>query len=205
MIKSSLELIHIDYFREKGSILFTDLLSKELFNKAKQALCFIPKKSERNCWKNYDVLKKLSMNHNFTSIASALCRQKSLRLGFDHYFSSFHELKDFFKENPLSQKCSIDGLEIALLINLSASEVEITKESLTFPLTSGSACFFNPKNPLTLPEIPLTEGPFFLITYCKQNARYIYQALDVYTHEEKKEGQAFGDLISSRLHPLLSY
>lgn len=203
MKKTSLQLQHIDYFKEKGSILFHDVISEKNLHIFKSALCFLQKKTCRNCWSLDPILKKLSFNASLISIALQLAQTSKLRFGFDHVFASLEDLKDFFKpEVSLAQMSSIDGLEIAALINLSMAPSEEPTPS-TFPLSSASGCFFHPKKPLDLSQIESASGPFFLITFCKPNARYIHQALDPYTHLGKQEGLAFGDLLATPFHPLL--
>ncbi len=203
MKKTSLELQHIDYFVEKGSILFHNVITEKKLHELKLALCFFQKNTARNCWSQHPELKKLSFNSTLTSIALGLSQTKTLRFGFDHLFSSLKELKDFFKADlPLSKISSIDGLEIAALINLSL-EPSPEQFATTFPFGSASGCFFNPKKLLDLSTIENAEGPFFLITYCKPQARYVYQSTDPFTHLGKQEGLVFGDLLAPQFHPLL--
>lgn len=203
MKKTSLELQHIDYFLEKGSILFYDVFTESKLHQFKMALCFFNQRSARNCWVQQEQIKKLTLNPTLCSIALQLSQKKSLRLGFDHLFASLKELKEFFKpELPLSKMSSIDGLEIGVLLNLSLAAAPESYET-SFPLASASGCFFNPQKPLDLAHIEQAEGPFFLITYCRPNARYIHQAEDPFTHQGKQEGSVFGDLLAPHRHPLL--
>lgn len=203
MKKTSLELQHIDYFIEKGSILFHDVISEKKLHDYKLALCFFQKHSQRNCWSQHPEIKKLSFNSSLTSIALQLAQTKTLRFGFDHLFSSLKELKEFFKSDlPLSKISSIDGLEIAALINLSTAPSPESFAS-TFPISAASGCFFNPKKTLDLSNIEEAQGPFFLITYCKPTARYVHQSADPFTHLGKQEGIVFGDLLAPQFHPLL--
>lgn len=203
MKKTSLELQHIDFFVEKGSILFHDVIPEKKLHEYKLALCFFQKPSARNCWSSSAEIKKLSFNPTLSSIALQLAQTKSLRFGFDHLFSSFQELKEFFKADvPLSKISSIDGLEVAALINLSLAPSPESFTS-TFPFGSASGCFFNPTKPLDLSNVEAAEGPFFLITYCKPQARYIHQSADPFTHLGKQEGLVFGDLLAPSFHPLL--
>jgi hypothetical protein len=203
MKRTSLELQHIDYFIAKGSILFQDIIPEKKLHAYKLALCFFQKRSARNCWSSHPEIKKLSFSPALASIALQLAQTKSLRFGYDHLFSSLNELKDFFKTDlPLSKISSIDGLEIAALINLSMAPPPDFFTS-SFPFGSASGCFFDPKRLLDLSQVEQAEGPFFLITYCKPQARYIHQSADPFTHLGKQEGLVFGDLLSPEFHPLL--
>ena len=202
MKRHSLELQHIDHYMEKGYILFKDLLSCSKVREVKESALFLGLKNQRNSWKLSELIKKQALHISLSSIASSLVRLKTLRFGFDHYFHDTESLKEFFNHSTtLSQLSSIDGLEIALIINLSQE----TESDSLFPSCQGSGMFFNPKKPLDLTGIELAQGPFLLIAYCKSGARYIFQPLDPFTHEEKKEGIEFGDILSSKLHPFVHF
>lgn len=207
MAKHILELQHIDFLYEKGSILFHNLLPLSKIKAYQESLSSLKVYTKRNIWQHSLVLQKLCFNHQLADLAAQLSRLKALRFGFDHYFSSFKELSNFFSENKsLEEMSSIDGLEIALLLNLSSStELENTSSS-SLPILSGSGTYFNTYTPLNvLMEETPPEGPFLLIAYCKANARYIHKHSDPFTHDAKKEKCGFGDLLANAYHPLVHY
>jgi hypothetical protein len=218
MARQTLELQHIDIFYEKGSILFHDLFSLQKVAEYQKVLSSLSPSHKRNIWQHSPLLKNLCFNHQLGHLAADLSRLKPLRFAFDHYFPSFKELITFFSENTsLNDLSSIDGLEIALLLNLSSS-IELTSES-RLPLLSGSGMFFDTNFCLNassdqreenllegpFPEDRTPEGPFLLIAYCKANARYIFKPSDPFTHDVKKEKCAFGDLVSNIHHPVVHY
>lgn len=204
MNKHVLELQHIDFFSEKGSVLFHHLLNPTLVHNYRTLLSNIP--GIRNVWKHSEPLKKLSFNYKFAAIAGELSRLKSLRFAFDHYFPTFESLKKFLSQGPyLHVFNSIDGLELALLINLSDTDSPHENSTSTFPSNGGSGTFFSADaDPIDL-SIEEVKGPFFLIAYCSPSSRYLYNALDPFTHDVKKESCGFGDRLANSYHPLVYY
>lgn len=210
MAKQTLELQHIDFLYEQGAILFHDLLPSGKIKGYREALASLKCASKRNVWQCAPLLQTLCFSHQLAHIAGQLSRLKALRFGCDHYFASFKDLTSFFSEGkPLNEMISIDGLEIALLLNLSNSMEMEHNDTSPLPLLSGSGTFFNTAEPLKLaielPEGIFLEGPFLLITYCKANARYLHKPLDPFTHDVKKEKCGFGDLLANTHHPLLHH
>ena len=80
---------------------------------------------------------------------------------------------------PLTEWSSIQPLTIALLLQ-----------------PDRSALFINPTIPLEIP-------PGLLIVYAPLIALYTYNPLDLYVHELKKYGYAFGDRLGNHTHPLV--
>lgn len=204
MKKQVLESQHIDFFDQHGCIVFHDLLPTHVLADYRFLLAKIC--TTRNVWKHSEVLKKLSFNHSFACIAAELSRLKQLRFAFDQYFPSFESLLSFLTRAPsLNALNSIDGLEIALLLNLSDTTAahEITPASL--PSIGGSGTFFTTTSSTLDFSTQGINGPFLLIAYCHANARYLYKVADPFTHDVKRESRAFGDRLASHYHPLVYY
>lgn len=203
MKKQAFELQHIDFYKTHGALVLNQILSPSYLKEAQKEALFFKENSLRNVWKSHKAFKALTLHKGLFHLSSELSSQPFLRIGYDHFFASFEELKNFFKaESSIHENSSIDGLEIALLLNLSSAEVAEDQTAI-FPFASGSGCFIHPRRTLTFKDLEAAQGPFLLITYCKKNARYIHQPQDPFTHDGKKEGLVFGDLLGSSQHPLL--
>ena len=205
MKKQALELQHIDFYKTHGALVLQQVLSTSSVKDAKKDALFFTKSSLRNVWQNQLEFKKIILNKNLFSLSATLTHQHLMRIGYDHFFSTLDDLRAFFPAgSSISEKSSIDPIEIALLINLSSQTDLLDNQTHIFPYLAGSGCFIHPRKMLDFTPIEEAQGPFLLITYCKQTARYIFQKEDPYTHEGKKQGLVFGDIINSRSHPLLS-
>ena len=199
MSKQLLELQHIDLFSEKGCLVLETLLTPSQREKYAQELHRVS--GARNLWHRNAILKTLSLKRSFAHLAMELCKLKTLRLACDHLFPSLKELQAFFKEGTcLKDLLSFNGLEIALLLNLSSHQEPLQDPLVTLPVYPGSALFFSPTFPLQFPEETIA-GPFFLIVYAAPQARYIYKKEDPFTHDAKKEHAVFGDVLSNQEHP----
>jgi hypothetical protein len=204
MKKRVLEIQHIDFFKKEGSILFHNLLDSLRLPSYRDCLSKLT--ARRNVWKHSTVLRKLSFNPSLAALAGSLVGLKKLRFGFDHFFPSFENLKNFFALAPsLNSLASIDGLEIALLLNLSDEKSPPYQTLSTLPSIGGSGMFFNTTVPFPLFSEEDVKGPFLLLVYSHANARYSYKVTDPFTHDVKKESCVFGDRLANAYHPLLYY
>jgi hypothetical protein len=82
---------------------------------------------------------------------------------------------------------------------------QITSMTETFggcilDLQTGEATFYSPQFPI---DFATLQMPYLFIVFATDKARYQLRDTDPCTHELKKFGYGFGDLITEETHPLI--
>lgn len=219
MQKFSLNSSQYFYFQQKGWILFDELISEKL---QQELLKDASIHSTRNLWMKKESFQKMAFSKNLASLAAGLQNTSMLRLGFDHLFVDAKDFsKVFHKETPIANTCSIQSLVCSVLINLSSNplsflgyvrfykyvdeeeEPELVIREIEMEIPARGALFFQPEKLFFSFEVKDFPN-LYLICYASKNARYTYCEKDPYTHDLKRLGYAFGDLLKDQYHPLFS-
>lgn len=152
----------------------------------------------RGLWKKYP---KLSLNRKLAEVAASLFQQKFLRLAFDQVIQSTTASSSLFPTSlKIGQISCIQPLVGAALIRLTSEE---SPAPLT-PQKPGGVVFIHPD--LIFPWSALTAAPhqtFLLLTFGAQTLSYLLVKEDPLTHDLKKEGYVFGDLVRSETCPTI--
>ena len=167
---------HRSFFSKQHFIEFEGLLS------AAECAYLLLKKKERDLWKKDPFVKKIVLRSQFAEIAAELSNQRKLRIGFDERAKELTPLS-------LQEGSCLKTISLGLIFCLSGEK-------------QGHGTFFSP-------HIPLSTVAFyddsFLLAYCENRTFYLLETKDPHTHLLKKEGYAFGDILTNATHPLLKF
>ena len=160
----------------------------------------------RNLWKKNEQHKKVLSSSKAGEIISFLLKKKPVRLAYTQVltgkadkelpFSEDHTLEDISSADPI-----LGGAILCL-----RSSTEKNEEDLPDLLkqTEGNIIFFSKDHPIPFPQLLAQEGyQGILIVFAPHKVRYKLQPLDIHTHELKKHGYVFGDLLSQEEAPYL--
>jgi hypothetical protein len=148
-------------------------------------------------------VEKILHSLSFAWIAAELSSSSYLRFGFDLLLAS---------EDPLfsclSEESSIQGLKCCMMLCLEGTRSDakaVDGEGIDpFPSEPGSAVFFLPSTPCN-PKSSLLhkEQKFLLFTWAQEQALYVFEPKDPWTHVLKKEGYVFGEQLKEKTHPVI--
>ncbi len=211
------------FFAKHGLIEFEDLLSpkelEELSSKLNEALVRSLNnkpleistnqdtwKAGRDLWAQNPQILKLLTKSPIGSVASFLFKKKPLRLAYTQMI--FAQDTDI----PVGQNLSVSdigsmtpvlGGALICLQSPASYESEDLLPDLTKP-RSGRVIFFSEKQQVPLPSLFAQKGLCcLLLCFAPSKVRYKLQPLDLHTHELKKSGYVFGDLIGEKEAPYL--
>lgn len=212
MLFFELSTNQLNFFQRRGGILFEELLPENFF--LELAKLASERQFSRNLWVNNQTFKKLAFYPSLVSLSCSLVKKPYLRMGFDTLLTKKKDLGSFFKDTlTFSLQNCFQPLSICVLINLSTEDITCTlvekeKDPSSLILTPNSAFFFQPERfNLTFEdteEEQIPENPLlYLIAYAEKNSRYVLCEKDPHTHDLKKKGYAFGDLLKDEEHPLV--
>lgn len=211
------------FFREHGIIEFQEMLSSdrlaELSLAIEESLQSGLKNKPRDLatdeelrtigrdpWLRNPKILKILLKSQIGSLASFLFKKKPIRLAYmQALFSSKGDapLKESASlESIASMTPILGGALICLQSPVTRSE-EHSVPTLSDPRT-GRILFFSAQTPIDFEA--LTKVPSLhtvLLCFCEGKVRYTLQPRDPHTHELKKSGYVFGDLIGEQHAPYL--
>lgn len=139
-------------------------------------------------------IRKLIHSFRLAEVAHQLCQKRPLRFGFDQMWRL-----PFIPSNvTLEGISSVSSVTIGVIIALDT--IASGKETV-FPLTRGSVTFVSPTLVLNPPQE--LGGRFLVLAYTSGLPQYRLQPSDPQTHELKKHGYVFGDILKETTHPVL--
>lgn len=212
---------HRDFFRKKGSIEFSGLLSDEQVTGLNKNIDKILKERRRekgpdraagpygdyllghDLWRESVEIKQIICQKRLGSIASELFEKKPLRLGYDQLFVAASGYP--WHEPLLAETSCLRGLLGGAMIALTDAKESAEEETeVLFSAKAGNIIFFRDDLPLPLEQLE-TRHPqrFLLIAYAADTTVYTYQQTDPHTHSLKRFGYVFGDRLKEALNPLL--
>ncbi len=183
----------IDFYHKQGFIEFEDLLMVDPISGA----------ARFDLWRQDPAVKKMLFKPAFNKIVAELFRTPVLRMGFDL-------LVDTAQATPppatsrisLQEMSCVQPLAGALLILL--SPLEEPSPDLLLPSKIGSGIFFQPHQVIDWPRLmKVPRLRCLIIGYAQKIALYRLEPRNLYTHEWKKMGYAFGDRLTDATHPIL--
>ncbi len=196
------------FFQKNGFIEFEGLFSEEECHLLiKEAEKSIKEKKERDLFREKKEFYKTLFPLVVSSIAAELSSSKILRFGFDHVFVGGKKER-VLPEIPFSEGSSIKTLAIGIMICIKG---EVYSPSDTeggvldiFPHKKGNVIFFNPQHGIAW-DILLErdKSVFLLFVLARDPVQYVFEPKDMYAHDLKRLGYAFGDLLDPRTHPVI--
>jgi hypothetical protein len=139
-------------------------------------------------------IRKILFSLRLSEIAFQLTNKRPLRFGFDQMWRIPHIPTD----------CTIDSLSsvapLVVGVIIALDERRGVKEEM-FPFERGSVTFISPTLRLCVPQGD--RGRFLLMAFAHDRPQYRFQPSDVHTHELKRLGYVFGDILKETTHPVL--
>lgn len=166
----------LNFFRKEGHIEFEDLYSTIEIVSLKTLLEQIQmgRDLERD---NPPLLKALHLSR-IGQLAADLFGKKRLRMAFTQYGPFFEGALPIEQITSMTETCG----------------------GCILDLQSGETTFYTPQFPI---DFATLREPYFFIVFATDKARYQLRDTDPCTHELKKFGYGFGDLITEETHPLI--
>jgi hypothetical protein len=166
------------------------------------------------------LLEKFITQRKFLEIVSQLSGLHKIKLGFTQIFRTFDKTQNesdetlpplFYHYTSLDDVSCFQGLEIGCMIHL-VSERAISQDPLVdieqakgilhpLPMHPKSITFFSSKYPFSLDPLPdFSHQLYLLVTFGRDNLVYVDQPKDPHTHEMKKQGFVYGDVLPGKIH-----
>ncbi|MFZ4673996.1 MAG: hypothetical protein ACOYL1_06615 [Chlamydiia bacterium] len=173
-----------------------------------------------NLHQESSILQKFITQKKFLEIVGQLTGLHKLKLGFTQIFRTFDKTQNesdetlpplFYHHTSLNDVTCLQGLEIGCMIHL-VSERAISQDPLVdiehskgiihpLPMHPRSITFFNAKSPFSLDPLPdFSHQLYLLITFGRDNMVYVDQPNDPHTHNLKKQGLVFGDVLPGQIY-----
>jgi len=182
-----------NFFLKNSYIEFTSLWGeKEL-----SLFTDLQKPGAKDLCRQDDKFKRIIFNPSLAQVAKELTEKKTLRFGFDELIGG----SSVQKGKNLQDRCSIKGLEIALLIALDSDLDAQTPPP--FCCEKGNGCFFRPNFPFEKSLLKkLKKRRFLLIAWADPQAKYSISKNDPDPYFLKKYGYYPEQLLREPWHPL---
>jgi hypothetical protein len=167
-----------------------DLASEELFREG------------RDLWLDEPKSKKHFLPPKLLQIALTLFNVNALRVGLTQYILGGVDTKSPFSSTSMSLKefSSLQEVIGGVLISLTQGN---EKSPLT-PQAEGSALFLHRDLTFSLSSFFANPGQnLYLIVFTSPKTQYLFQKNDPLTHQLKRRGYVFGDLVQESTHPLV--
>lgn len=171
----------LNFFRKEGHVEFEDLYTtleattlNELLEGAKAL-----KDATRDLQRENPPLLKALQTSRLGQVGAGLFRKQRLRIVFSQYGPYFEGTLPIEEISSMSETCG----------------------GCIIDLQSGSTTFYHAQHPIDFSSL---ATPYLLIVLATDKARYKYQESDPFTHQLKKLGYGFGDLITDDTHPLIA-
>lgn len=194
---------HRDFFTTTGYIEFEELLSIKEITALRE--CIDQVNVTRDLFRQDSMLKKKILS--CSSFACTLFQKPTLRLLYDQLIQTTKT-----PEAPFDQPHSLEEISCfqkvagGLILSLADFKGEALSSPyfLPIPKRAGDAIFVRGNLRLSLPQLfTQPHQDLLLIVYGFEKTRYVLQERDPRTHELKKEGYGFGDLLRIETHPLI--
>ncbi|MBS0607243.1 MAG: hypothetical protein KF898_06105 [Parachlamydiales bacterium] len=157
-------------------------------------------------WRDNATLKHTLFKATFSEIAAQLFQAPLLRIAFDQYLDT-----GTGSESPLSTSLSLNDLSCAnplsgaLILRLSELPVDpCDPQTCPIPSKAGSAIFLSPDKVIPWKDLfSQKDLRLMILAYGFKKTFYRLCKNDPHTHQWKKLGYVFGDLLKDNLHPIL--
>jgi hypothetical protein len=215
---------YVDFLSKHKCIEFEELLSEDEANRFNQAiervlLKELKKKSldqatnadlwkaGRFLWKKDAEIKKMLLKSRIGEIASFLFKKRPIRLGYDQAFFTTGgrdvPLPDLVNLKEIS---CIEPVLGGAIFNLSDHSFETAQPDLPDmrKQKKGNVIFFTPDYPIPFSDLfQISHLRCLVVCFTLNRVRYKLEPKDLHTHDLKKEGYVFGDLLKEETHPFL--
>jgi len=221
-MRFSLSSDHKNFYEKNGFIEFEKLLKPEaviaLQHEIDSTLCSRLKvtpirlaelssqvivQSGFDLWRDNIEIRKTLFKVIFSEIAAELFRAKFLRAGFDQYLTT-----GAGSDAPFNQILSLNDLSCArpllgaLVICL--SDTDLNRSTYPIPCQSGNGVFLSADKKIDWNELLEQRNLRLLVlTYASKKTFYSLEKNALHTHDWKKLGYVFGDLLNDHFHPVL--
>ncbi len=166
-------------------------------------------KAGKDLWKESSEIKKILFRMQLGEITHFLFKKRPIRLAYSQVVFTGNKQDSLFSSpKTLEEISSIDpifgGALLCLENSLESEEIETSNIPQLKRLKKGNVLFFSGKHPIPFPELFAQKGlKALLLCFAAGNIRYKLEPQDPHTHELKKTGHAFGDLIEEEICPYL--
>lgn len=165
-------------------------------------------KAGKNLWKEDSEIKRILFHLQLGEISHFLFKKRPIRLAYTQTFFTENKQDSVFSAPELLESISCVGpLLGGVLLCLRSSDNQETNTPLIPDLKTtktGRAFFFSEKYPLPFPELFQQKGlRMILLAFAPEKIRYKLEPKDIHTHDFKKVGYGFGDLVKEDLCPYL--
>lgn len=184
----------INQFRSRGFVELSDLFTADEV----ATLSLQLDEAKKNGAPSYDIQRKFpSLTQAMklprcARLVGSLSHESRLILAFSKYPPAYA------KKGTLEEISSFSEVVGGLLLNLTGEGTE-TMDLL--PKQLGSATCLSTEMEIDFPAI---TQPYLLLVFAKESARYRKTETDPHTHEGKKMGYGFGDILSPLTHARFS-
>lgn len=171
----------LNFFRKEGQVEFEDLYSSIEIVSLKALLdqASAPTHSGRDLERDNPPLLSALHTPRLGQLAANLFVKKRLRIVFTQYGPFFEGTLPIETISSMSETCG------GAIVNLA----------------TGVVTFYTAQFPL---DFAALQTPYLFIVFATDRARYRLQESDPFTHQLKRLGYGFGDLITEETHPLIA-
>jgi hypothetical protein len=203
-MRQIIEFSQIDFFKKNRYLELDGLFKSNDFETITMALHALnpPKSSAsadlHNCYLNIPLLKRWLIAQPIAQILYDLSGLQQFRLLFDQVIEY-----PLYPKSPSSlvlDQLSFQGVVMGLLININGFPVD---GHPLFPSHKSHVTFFDPTLMIDLQPFKTPTGSKFLcVGFGTLQTRYRFEPTDPHTHDLKKLGYVFGDVLDNRFHPV---
>lgn len=182
----------LDFYHKQGFIEFEDLLMVDAISST----------ARFDLWRQEPAIKKALFKPAFNKIVAELFRVPVLRMGFDLLVDTTQGTPPCTARISFQEMSCVQPLAGALLVLLTPPDAPSSE--ILLPSKVGSGIFFQPSQIIDWPRLmKLSSLRCLIIGYAPKIALYRLEPRNLYTHEWKKMGYAFGDRLTDSTHPIL--
>lgn len=209
---------HFKFFEQRRFIEFDGLLTtheiETLRQNGEEVLAARQKTSPqiapyflgRDVWRESPSIKKVLLKTSLGKLAAEFLKIKPLRLAFDQFLISGKGAQSpFDRPKTLRQMSCLKPITGGLAIRLDPNgPLPAAEDFCPCPSQAGNIILLHPDIQLSFDEFYKTPGhALLLIAYCGERTVYTYDETDPFTHQLKKLGYVFGDLLNNKTHPVV--
>ncbi|MBN4066752.1 hypothetical protein JYU14_01555 [Simkania negevensis] len=161
-------------------------------------------------WRQDDEIKKLTFSRQLATLASQLCKEKSLRIACTQIWLGGNDPSHFFphlsNETSLQDLVACQSLAAGVIICLEPALFP-SSEPLhinSFPIVRGHAAYLSPTFPIPFSTLAQAKGGCYLaIAYISQTAICTHKPHLPHSRLLKNLGYSSGDRLKTETHPVL--
>jgi hypothetical protein len=155
----------------------------------------------RDMFRDDPVIRKTSLSRTLAQTASLLCDKAPVRIAYDQVLRTTSLTgAPFSHPLSLSQTSCYQPILCGAIIRLTPD----LHPPQFLPQKPGNVVFFKPD--FILPWVSFFQAPsqsFLLIAYAPHKCLYVLTPEDLHSHDLKKLGYGFGDILKDETHPLV--